>query len=43
MIEKTFYLINVCDHASFNLSKLNKVIVEEIEVINYLKGELAKF
>ena len=43
MIEKTFYLINVCDHVSFNLSKRNNVIVEEIEVINYLKGELAKF
>jgi hypothetical protein len=43
MIEKTFYLINVCDHVSFNLSKRNNVIVEEIEVINYLKRELAKF
>jgi len=43
MIEKTFYLINVGDHATYNLSKLNGVVVEEIDVINYLKGELAKF
>jgi len=43
MIEKTFYLINVGDHASYNLSARNGVVVEEIDVINYLKGELAKF
>lgn len=43
MIEKTFYLINVGDHASYNLSQRNGVVVEEIDVINYLKGELAKF
>ena len=43
MYEKTFYLINVGDHATFNLSKRNGVVVEEIDVINYLKGELAKF
>ncbi len=43
MIEKTFYLVNVCDHVSYNLSQRNGVVVEEIDVINHLKGELAKF
>jgi len=43
MIEKTFYFVNVGDHVSYILSKRNGVIAEEIEVINNLKGALAKF
>ncbi|MFH1320331.1 MAG: bifunctional phosphoglucose/phosphomannose isomerase [Bacteroidota bacterium] len=41
-IEKAIYLIHLGDWASFFLSELNKVDVMEIEVINYLKSELAK-
>ena len=43
IIENTFYLINLCDHVSYNLSKKNNVIAEEIDVIDYLKSELQKF
>ncbi len=43
LIEKTFYFVNVGDHVSYILSKRNGVIAEEIEVINNLKGALAKF
>jgi len=41
--EKTFYLVNLCDHASFILSQENGVEAAEIDVIDMLKGELAKF
>ena len=43
MIEKTFYFVNVGDHASYILSKRNGVIAEEIEVIDNLKDALADF
>jgi len=43
MIERTFFLINVCDHVSLVLSDMNGVVAEEIDVINKLKGALAKF
>lgn len=43
MIEKTFFLVNVGDHISFLLSKMNGVVAEEINVINKLKGALANF
>ena len=43
MIEKTFFLVNLGDHVSFLLSQMNGVIAEEIDVINKLKGALAKF
>ena len=43
MIENTFYLVNVCDHVSFIISQRNGVVAEEIDVINALKGSLAKF
>ena len=43
IIEKTFYFVNVGDHVSYILSERNGVVAEEIEVINNLKGALAKF
>ena len=42
MIERSIYLINLVDWASWYLSDLKKVDSIEIDVINLLKGELAK-
>jgi glucose/mannose-6-phosphate isomerase len=42
IIERSIYLINVVDWASFYLSELNNVDATEIDVINTLKGQLAK-
>lgn len=42
-IERALYLIHLGDWASYDLSELNDVDVMEIEVIDYLKSELAKF
>ncbi len=42
IIERSIYLINVVDWASFYLSELNNVDPTEIDVINNLKGQLAK-
>lgn len=41
-IQKAFYLIYVGDWISFYLSELRKVDVTEVNVIDFLKGELAK-
>ena len=42
VIERSIYLINVVDWASFYLSELNNVDATEIDVINTLKGQLSK-
>ncbi len=42
-IEQSIYLINVVDWASLYLSELKNVDPIDIEIIDYLKGELAKF
>lgn len=42
MIENTLYHINLGDWVSWYLSELNNVDAIEIDVINYLKNELAK-
>jgi glucose/mannose-6-phosphate isomerase len=42
IIERSLYLNNVLDWASFYLHELNNVDVFDIKVINHLKGELAK-
>lgn len=42
MLQRTLYLIHLGDWTSYYLSELNGVDILEIEVINYLKGELAK-
>jgi glucose/mannose-6-phosphate isomerase len=42
IIERSLYLINLFDWASFYLVDMNKVDVFDIKVINHLKGELAK-
>ena len=42
-IERALYLICLGDWASFDLSVLNGVDVMEVDVIEYLKSELAKF
>ncbi len=41
-LERHVYLINLGDWMSWYLSDLNKVDAVEIDVINYLKGELSK-
>lgn len=41
-IEQTMYLIHFCDWVSFYLSQLNGVDIMDIQVIDYLKGELSK-
>lgn len=41
-IERSLYLINVLDWASFYLVDLNQVDVFDIKVINHLKNELSK-
>ena len=42
VIENTLYHINLGDWISWYLSEMNNVDAIEIDVINYLKGELAK-
>lgn len=42
LIQRSMYLINVFDWASYYLVELNKVDVFDIDVINHLKGELSK-
>ncbi len=43
IIEQSIYLINVVDWASLFLSEMKDVDPVDIEVIDYLKSELAKF
>lgn len=40
--ERSFYLIHLADWISFFLAELNRVDVTEVQVIDYLKKELAK-
>ena len=42
-IERSIYMINVVDWASLYLSEIKNVDPVDIEVIDYLKGELANF
>ena len=42
VIENTLYHIHLGDWVSWYLSEMNNVDAIEIDVINYLKGELAK-
>ena len=42
-IERSIYLINVVDWASYYLCEMNGADIIDIEIIDYLKGELAKF
>lgn len=42
-IERSFYLINIVDWASFYLAELNNVDSIEIKIIERLKSELANF
>ena len=42
-IERSLYLINVVDWASYYLCEMNGADIIDIEIIDYLKGELAKF
>lgn len=43
VLENALYLIHIGDWLSYYLSELNGVDILEIDVINFLKGELAKF
>jgi hypothetical protein len=43
LIERSFYLINVVDWASWYLAELREVDAVEIVSIDFLKGELSKF
>ncbi|PWL24533.1 MAG: bifunctional phosphoglucose/phosphomannose isomerase [Fluviicola sp. XM-24bin1] len=43
VIEQSIYLINIVDWASFYLAELDDIDTIDIAVIDYLKGELAKF
>jgi glucose/mannose-6-phosphate isomerase len=42
LIENSLYLINLGDWVSWYLSEMNNVDAIEIDVIDFLKGELAK-
>jgi glucose/mannose-6-phosphate isomerase len=42
VIENSLYHINLGDWVSWYLSEMNNVDAIEIDVINFLKGELAK-
>ena len=42
-IERSLYLTHVVDWASFYLCEMNGADIIDIEIIDYLKGELAKF
>jgi len=41
-LQRTLYLIHLCDWISVYIADINNTDSVEIEVINYLKGELAK-
>ena len=41
-LQKTLFLVHFCDWISFFLSELNGADVMEVDVIDYLKSELAK-
>lgn len=42
-IERSLYLINIVDWASYYLCEMNGADIIDIEIIDYLKSELAKF
>jgi len=42
-IERSLYLIHIVDWASYYLCEMNGADIMDIEIIDYLKGELAKF
>ncbi len=42
-VERSLYLINVVDWASYYLCNLNGADIIDIQIIDYLKGEMAKF
>jgi len=42
-IERSLYFIHIVDWASYYLCDLNGADIIDIEIIDYLKGELAKF
>jgi len=42
-IERSIYLINIVDWASYYLCEMNGADIIDIEIIDYLKGELSKF
>lgn len=41
-VERAYYLIHLCDWVSYYLAEINQVDPIEIEVIDFLKAELAK-
>jgi glucose/mannose-6-phosphate isomerase len=41
-LERTIYLIHLTDHVSVQLAEKRKIDAMEINIINHLKGELAK-
>jgi glucose/mannose-6-phosphate isomerase len=43
IIERSLYFINIVDWASFYLCDLNKADIMDIDIIDYLKSELANF
>ena len=43
IIERSLYFIHIVDWASFYLCELNKADIMDIQIIDYLKGELAQF
>jgi glucose/mannose-6-phosphate isomerase len=43
LIERSIYFIHIVDWASFYLCELNKADIMDIEIIDYLKSELAQF
>lgn len=42
LIEQSLYFVNMLDWASYYMAELGKVDAVEVDVIDYLKGELAK-
>lgn len=42
LLERSFYLINICDWISYYLAEINEVDAIEINVINSLKNKLAE-
>ena len=42
-IEKSFYLIHLTEYMSCYLAEIRGFDAIEIDIINYLKGELSKF
>jgi glucose/mannose-6-phosphate isomerase len=42
-VERSIYLINLVDWASYFLCNLNGADIIDIQIIDYLKGEMAKF